>query len=44
MQQKLTELAAFLRVEFKDLTLIENAFVHRSYLNESKRFKDSKRD
>lgn len=41
MKQKLNDLASFLGITFIDLKLIENAFVHRSYLNESKRFTDS---
>lgn len=41
MQQKIADLAKTLGLTFTDLKLIENAFAHRSYLNESKRFTES---
>src|SRR5690349_20714548 len=41
MKNKLPILAESLGITFNDLTLIENAFVHRSFLNDSKRFHDS---
>lgn len=41
MQHKLLSLARTLGLTFTNLDLIENAFVHRSYLNESTRFRDS---
>lgn len=37
----LASLAHRLKLTFNDSSLIESAFVHRSYLNESKRFKES---
>ena len=41
MKQKLADLAAKLNLTFSDSHLIDNAFVHRSYLNESKDFSES---
>lgn len=41
MNPKLKTLTDILKLEFKNTELIENAFVHRSYLNESKRFPES---
>ncbi|KKU87891.1 MAG: Ribonuclease 3 [Microgenomates group bacterium GW2011_GWF2_47_9] len=38
---KLAKLKALLELDFKDSHLIENAFVHRSYLNESHAFSES---
>jgi len=38
-QPKISELASTLGLKFKDPELFENAFVHRSYLNENPRFK-----
>lgn len=38
-KQKINELAKELKLEFKDVSLFENAFVHRSYLNENPGFK-----
>lgn len=36
MRQNLTNLERALKISFKDKNLLENAFVHRSYLNEHK--------
>lgn len=41
MKPKLNDLADRLGLQFSNQILIENAFVHRSYLNESKKFTDS---
>lgn len=41
MSKKINNLAVSLGLTFTNLNLIENAFVHRSYLNESKKFHES---
>lgn len=41
MENKLKKLAKKLEVKFDDIHLIKNAFVHRSYLNESNEFSEN---
>jgi ribonuclease III len=41
MNNDIKTLATKLHITFQNLDLIENAFAHRSYLNESKKFHDS---
>lgn len=45
MDNKYTNLEAKLKIKFKDRTLLENVFIHRSYLNEHKKssFKSNER-